>query len=142
MRMKELMQKHVTENRDTMFRMATDVVRIQLLSLCRQVAGDLSAQVNDLKAQLARDYLAVLVGADAASKGPSRAELMLRAEMAPLLAKADQVFAELIPDQALPNHGGSAARREVEDIRSNGPLKSESDATIQDSIMVKTEPEE
>jgi hypothetical protein len=102
MRMKNLMLAHVTNQRGLMFRSATDHVQEQLEEMCDQIGVELEANIQGLRERLTRDYLAVLVGVDASTVGlgPSRVELMLRGEMAPLLRKVDRFFAELFPGQA------------------------------------------
>lgn len=107
MRMKNIMINHVTTHRNTMFRNATDVVKRQLEDLCDRIGSEMEAHVHELHARLARDYLAVLVGVDVASmqRGVPRAELMLRAEMAPLLGDVDGEFAGIF--------GVVVAKREV-----------------------------
>ncbi|KAM7199901.1 nuclear GTPase SLIP-GC [Naviculisporaceae sp. PSN 640] len=96
-RMKEAMLSHVTRARSSMFRDATNAVRTQLSEMCRQMKRELEDRVSNLHARLSQDYLSVLVGADArAIAQMPRAERLLRSEMAPLLARADAVFAPLI----------------------------------------------
>ncbi|KAK3307526.1 uncharacterized protein B0T15DRAFT_530475 [Chaetomium strumarium] len=97
MRMKNIMVNHVSTHCKSMFRTATGVVKNQLEDLLARIQTYMEAQLQAIQSQLARDYLAVLVGSDALSKGlrPPRVELMLRAEMAPMLAKTDEAFAEV-----------------------------------------------
>ena len=93
-RMKNHMVSDVDYVRYTMFRSANIVVRGRLAEMCQHVKDQMLAQTQELHARLVRDYLAVLAGADASAfKEISRAERMLRSEMAPLLAQADQYFA-------------------------------------------------
>lgn len=96
MRMKAAMLSHVTRARSTMFRDATNAVRTQLAGMCRQMKRELEDRVSNLHARLSQDYLSVLVGADAnaIAKMP-RAERLLRSEIAPLLARADAIFASV-----------------------------------------------
>jgi hypothetical protein len=138
--MKNLMVSHVENHRNSMFRNATNVVQRQLEDeLCKRIQADLEAHVRDLQARLARDYLSVLVGVDVASfgLGPSRVELMLRAEMAPLLTKTDGVFAELFEDKNEDTEKGDAAS--VSGERDDSPVQSEQDLAADDSITVKGE---
>ncbi|KAK3687321.1 hypothetical protein B0T22DRAFT_497814 [Podospora appendiculata] len=94
-RMKDDMARHVETNRATMFREATGAVQGQLEQMCTQIEEAMSTELQDLYARVARDYLAVLVGSDAsAMQGLSRAERMLRQEMAPMLDRADLYFSE------------------------------------------------
>ncbi|KAK4033768.1 hypothetical protein C8A01DRAFT_19341 [Parachaetomium inaequale] len=143
MRMKSLMLAHVTSHRGAMFRNATNHVQRQLEELCVRIGQDLEANVQELRARLARDYLAVLVGVDVSSvgMGPSRVELMLRGEMAPLLAKADSVFAELFVD----GHGGKGenvdgGKAELEED-DDELVRSQLEATARDAVWVKAEAE-
>ena len=119
---------HVTTHRNTMFRNATDVVQRQLEDLCDRIGSEMEAHVHEVHSRLARDYLAVLVGADVASmqRGVPRAELMLRAEMAPLLGDVDGEFAGIF--------GVVVAKREVE-----GELKGESEGQEMGEERVKEE---
>ncbi|KAL2132078.1 hypothetical protein VTI74DRAFT_4256 [Chaetomium olivicolor] len=152
MRMKNIMVTHVSNRRGVMFRNATNAVQRQLEQLCERIKQELESYVYDLHARLARDYLAVLVGADAVfnGMGPPRVELMLRSEMASLLAKADGTFAELFPDQGLPppEQSGSTVKGEVANSQGDGDSVEESvKSTLYDTgpaelaAMVKREPE-
>ncbi|KAK3319346.1 hypothetical protein B0H66DRAFT_591910 [Apodospora peruviana] len=96
MRMKEAMVSHVERTRRTMFRDATNGVQEQLETMCKTVKQQIENSTQDLHSRLTRDYLAVLVGIDiAAFRTVPRAERLLRAEMAPLLAKTDHAFARV-----------------------------------------------
>jgi len=93
MRMKSAMISHVEQSRHKMFKTATDIVKKQLEGLCETIQDQMKVEVQELYARLARDYLAVLIGAEVASiQGLPRAERVLRAEMKPLLEKADSYF--------------------------------------------------
>lgn len=133
MRMKNLMLAHVTNQRGLMFRSATGHVQEQLEEMCDQIGVELEASVQGLRERLTRDYLAVLVGVDASTfgLGPSRVELMLRGEMAPLLRKADRFFAELFPGQE-----DKYAKDEGDGVDSDDDEKKE-----HDDDFVKEEPE-
>jgi hypothetical protein len=140
--MKNLMISHVENRRNVMFRNATNVVQRQLeVELCKRIQEDLEAHIHELQARLARDYLSVLVGVDTASLGlgPSRVELMLRAEMAPLLTKADGVFAELFEEKNQDIDNGSAA--DLTGELDDSLAKSELDPAADDCITVKGEME-
>ena len=116
--------------------------------------------MQDVHARLARDYLSVLVGVDAASMaaGVPRVELLLRSEMAPRLAKADGAFAEAFgdADQKPVNDRSTAEGSALEGASVEGTdnystadegkepkdedfIKSDPDLMARDSIMVKTE---
>jgi hypothetical protein len=143
--MKSRMIGHVTSHRGAMFRNATNHVQRQLEELCVRIGQDLEANVQDLRARLARDYLAVLVGVDVSSvgMGPSRVELMLRGEMAPLLAEADGVFAELFVDAEHAGEGEVVGGQKAEDEEDEDELvKSQLEATARESVWVKAEAEE
>ncbi|KAL2196856.1 hypothetical protein P885DRAFT_69332 [Corynascus similis CBS 632.67] len=146
MRMKNLMLDHVNSRRSVMFRNATNHVQRQLNDLCDRVGQDLKAEIDQMRARLARDYLAVLVGVDVASMGlgPSRVELMLRAEMMPVLAKADHFFAPLfgdVHDEGEGGVGGDGDGAGEKEERSYGSVKTEPDETTQElPVAVKSEP--
>ncbi|KAK4236644.1 hypothetical protein C8A03DRAFT_16733 [Achaetomium macrosporum] len=136
MRMKNLMITHVTVRRGSMFRNATNVVQEQLEDLLSRIQDYIEKQLQDIQAQLTRDYLAVLVGTDALSKGlrPPRVELMLRAEMAPMLAKTDEAFAELFTEQstdqsALPDGDNLPVESKSEESSTVGFVKTEPGTT-------------
>ncbi|KAL2015623.1 hypothetical protein VTK56DRAFT_5080 [Thermocarpiscus australiensis] len=140
MRMKNIMQTHVAARRGTMFWNATNAVKQQLEAMCDAMRAQMEDRIRDMHARLSRDYLAVLVGADAVARalGPPRAELMLRAEMAPLLAKADLAFAELFSfdmDKD-PRGGGDVAGEECRggEVVENGP-----DLDAQSEVRIKAE---
>ena len=160
MRMKNLMINHVTNRRGSMFRNATNAVQRQLENLCERMRQEMEAHMQDVHARLARDYLSVLVGVDAASMaaGVPRVELLLRSEMAPRLAKADGAFAEAFgdADQKPVNDRSTAEGSAVEGSSVDGTdnystadegeepkdedfIKSDPDLMARDSIMVKTE---
>jgi hypothetical protein len=160
MRMKNLMINHVTNRRGSMFRNATNAVQRQLENLCERMRQEMEAHMQEVHARLARDYLSVLVGVDAAAMaaGVPRVELLLRSEMAPRLAKADGAFAEAFgdADQKLVNYRSTAEGSAVEGSSVEGTdnystadegeepkdedfIKSDPDLMAQDSIMVKTE---
>ncbi|KAH6632633.1 hypothetical protein F5144DRAFT_574744 [Chaetomium tenue] len=141
MRMKNLMLAHVTNQRGVMFRAATDHVQEQLEGMCEQIGAELEASIQGLRERLTRDYLAVLVGVDASSVslGPSRVEMMLRGEMAPLLRKADRFFAELFPGQEDKYAKGEEGVGDLDDDKKkhdNDFVKEEPEAAAQDSITV------
>lgn len=146
MRMKNLMLDHVNSRRSVMFRNATNHVQRQLNDLCDRVGQDLKAEIDQMRARLARDYLAVLVGVDVASMGlgPSRVELMLRAEMMPVLAKVDHFFAPLfcdVHDEGEGGVGGDGDGAGEKEERSYGSVKTEPDETTQElPVAVKSEP--
>lgn len=95
-RMKNAMISHVADVRNTMFYSATKTVRQEIDQLLDQMQSTMQIQMKELHARIQRDYLAVLVGSDISSQGATpRAERMLRAEMVPLLEKADVYFAGL-----------------------------------------------
>ncbi|KAL2258691.1 hypothetical protein VTK26DRAFT_7888 [Humicola hyalothermophila] len=98
MRMKNIMVGHVTNRRQRMFHNATDGVTQQLDGLCNQVKAEMEAHMQELHTRLSHDYLAVLVGTDVASMqmGVPRVELMLRAEMAPVLAEFESGFCRTV----------------------------------------------
>ncbi|KAL2176798.1 uncharacterized protein P884DRAFT_300219 [Thermothelomyces heterothallicus CBS 202.75] len=137
MRMKELMLNHVEQRRGVMFRNATNHVQRRLFELCDRIGQSLKTEMDELRARLARDYLAVLIGVDVSSMalGPSRVELMLRAEMVPVLAKTDRFFAPLF---------GDAHEEDVGDVDDGGAgARDEPDAVSQDpDVAVKAEPEQ
>ncbi|KAK4109597.1 hypothetical protein N656DRAFT_839036 [Canariomyces notabilis] len=101
MRMKNIMIRHVTTYRNSMFRDATNVVQKQLEDMCKQMKLEMEESIQELHGRLSRDYLSVLVGTDAGSTLQSvpRVERMLRAEMATVLAKADLPFAKFFAKQ-------------------------------------------
>jgi hypothetical protein len=134
MRMKHIMVSHVTHNCQTMFRNATNVVQNQLEHLLARIHDFIKAQLREIHAQLTRDYLAVLVGTDALSKGlrPPRVELMLRSEMAPMLARADEAFAEVFLNP-------SEEEAADDDESSSGESASEPSSTS-GTVSVKSEP--
>lgn len=141
MRMKNIMVTHVTDRRGSMFRNATDVVQRQLEQLCDRIQQDMEAHVQELRARLARDYLAVLVGVDVGAigaGGPSRVELMLRGEMAPLLAKSDGVFAEILGEGSQAAAGG-VEEEEGDGTEEHGELVEDEQDCSADSITVKAE---
>lgn len=140
MRMKNIMVTHVTNRRGPMFRNATDVVQRQLEQLCDRIQQDMEAHVQELRARLARDYLAVLVGVDVGAigaQGPSRVELMLRGEMLPLLAKSDGVFAEVFGEGI--QGGGGVEEEEGDGTEEHGELVKDEPDCSADSITVKAE---
>jgi len=141
MRMKNLMVTHVTNRRGVMFRNATNVVQRQLEQLCASIEQDMETHVQELRARLARDYLAVLVGVDVGSigtHGPSRVELMLRGEMAPLLAKSDGVFAEVFGER-VDEGDGEGVREEDDETDEDDELVKDEQDSVADSITVKEE---
>ncbi|KAK0668719.1 nuclear GTPase SLIP-GC [Cercophora samala] len=92
-RMKALMIDHVTRNQEVMFRTATGNVQQALDGMCKEIRQQLEDCIAEKHASIMRDYLAVLIGAEAAEhKGLPRMERMLRAEMVPLLAGIDEAF--------------------------------------------------
>ncbi|KAF9881435.1 tat pathway signal sequence [Colletotrichum karsti] len=95
-RMKNHMVTHVEQNRESMFRHATDTVKVLLQQLCKRVEDDMAIQVQDIYNLLARDYLAVIVGIDSNVQptGLPRSERLLRAEMLPILYDTAQWFAK------------------------------------------------
>ncbi|KAG7287089.1 hypothetical protein NEMBOFW57_006592 [Staphylotrichum longicolle] len=141
MRMKNIMVTHVTNRRGPMFRNATDVVQRQLEQLCDRIQQDMEAHVQEMRARLARDYLAVLVGVDVGAigaQGPSRVELMLRGEMVPLLARSDGVFAEVF-GEGIQGAGRIEEGEGGDGTEEHGELvKDEQDCSV-DSITVKAE---
>lgn len=139
MRMKNIMVTHVAGRQRAMFRNATDVVQSRLEDMCQHIRQVMEAHVQNMYTRLSRDYLAVLVGTDAASMGTRipRAELMLRAEMAPLLAEVDEEFAELFTGQVPSRDGGPAADDAQEE--QHVFVKSEPESTAQDAVSVKNE---
>ncbi|KAK3294038.1 uncharacterized protein B0H64DRAFT_361274 [Chaetomium fimeti] len=145
MRMKNLMLAHVNDHRESMFRVATNVVQEQLEEMCDKIGEQLGVSVEELQTRLARDYLAVLIGVDVSSvgMGPSRVELMLRGEMAPLLRKADRFFAELFPGQevkyAKDEEDGGDDHDDKKGEDDDDFVKNEPEGSAQDSITAKGE---
>ncbi|GAB1316634.1 Dynamin N-terminal domain-containing protein [Madurella fahalii] len=150
-RMKDIMISHVTTHRQSMFRNATSVVQTQLEDMCRRIKLQMEEFIQDIHARLTCDYLSVLVGADV-SGGVSRVERMLRAEIVPLLAKADLPFAELVSEPAgHEGHVGAQLHDRLEgrtkfrggdddDLgQKNDAVETEVGSAAHDSITVKAE---
>ncbi|KAK0704199.1 hypothetical protein B0T21DRAFT_353156 [Apiosordaria backusii] len=92
-RMKTIMINHVTQYREAMFRAATSNVQQMLDAMCKEVRQQLEEAIAEKHGSIMRDYLAVLIGAEAAqTKGLPRMERLLRAEMVPLLEVVDDAF--------------------------------------------------
>lgn len=142
MRMKNLMIAHVTNQRGGMFRDATDKVQKQLEDLCHVMQQEMEAQMQEVQQRLTRDYLSVLVGADAASMkaGVPRVELMLRAEMALRLGKADGAFAKLFSQEASsPSPMADGSSVHGEEPPDDDFVKNESESKASGSVAVKDE---
>ncbi|KAK4199425.1 hypothetical protein QBC40DRAFT_349451 [Triangularia verruculosa] len=92
-RMKAIMIDHVTRNQEAMFRTATGHVQEALDAMCKEIRQQLEDCIAEKHSAIMQDYLAVLIGAEAAEhKGLPRLERMLRAEMVPILAGIDEAF--------------------------------------------------
>lgn len=92
--MKTHMVNHVENQHHNIFLHSTKSVKTQLQALCKRVEHDMRAHVLNIYNLIARDYLAVLVGVESNVQVPGvpNPELLLRAEMLPILRDAGRQF--------------------------------------------------
>lgn len=95
--MKGLMVSHVESTRVSMFDSATNVVKSLLQQMCDAVRDLMASKTEENFQRISRDYLAVLVGANATGMSRAhRAERLLCSEMEALLAGSDAVFKDVV----------------------------------------------
>lgn len=85
--MKEIINKHIMEHRNSMFREATNSVRIKLATICdeleHQLLTNVDATITDLKSQ----YQHVIIGKDLAEVSTAA-----RDKISGILSRTDTMF--------------------------------------------------
>ncbi|KAI1819833.1 hypothetical protein F4861DRAFT_534136 [Xylaria intraflava] len=88
-RMKMAMVDHVETARFSMFRQATEAVRVQIDAMCQTEKQEIHNSISSILDTMSRDYMCTLVGIDEAM---SREELRARTHIREVLVRGDKLF--------------------------------------------------
>ncbi|KAI1208912.1 uncharacterized protein F4807DRAFT_461036 [Annulohypoxylon truncatum] len=92
-RMKEVMEDHITSARQTMFRLATDIVKGQLKDMCHAAMRDMAKKTGHMFVRISNEYVETLVGTNVGSyKELLPQDLIVRANVDGILHQCDSTF--------------------------------------------------
>lgn len=94
-RMKDYMESHVSTQRSTMFRTASESVRNSLLTLIGEVKKSMLDKADEVYVAMSRDYLTI-VGVQKSEIRMSREERAIRREVDEALGGADAYFDKIL----------------------------------------------
>ncbi|KAI0020202.1 Dynamin family-domain-containing protein [Xylariomycetidae sp. FL0641] len=101
-RMKYIMTSHVDNNKQVMFRLATDTVKERLQRMCKQVQIQMEGQADDTYDSVYREFTETLLGVRVDRRHKlSVHEREQRRKLKELLVEGDRMFASVL-DETLP----------------------------------------
>lgn len=95
-RMKDIMYKQVSANKDTMFQNTTLDVRKSLDIMCKQCHDTLLGRVQRMHDAIARDYLAVIGPEPGRDRVTGKPEKLARKKVEDVIIQSEAVFSEVL----------------------------------------------